>query len=110
MTTVTMPRPVKLWKPPTRRDYQPKPMDAGQRVAWSREVPARQGEDLGIYGRVQIPGSVETREGEIWSAGPSVNTWWVVPDGTREAVMIRRAGKRDIYRAGDNGLYEPDAS
>ena len=70
--SVTAARP-KPWKPPARREFAPKPMDPGQRVSWSVEIPARQGEDLGIYGRVQIPASIETRHGEIWSAGPSAN-------------------------------------
>ena len=95
---------VRPWKPPARREYRPKPMDPGQRVSWERTLPAVRGEDRGIYGRYDVPARVETITGEIWSGGPSANTWWVVPDGIRAAVMIRRAGKRDIHD--DGALYE----
>ena len=27
--------------------------------------------------------------GVVWSHGPGVGTWWVIPDGEREAIVVR---------------------
>ena len=32
----------------------------------------------------------------------------MIPDGTRDAVLIRRQGRRDYLREGDSGLYQPE--
>jgi hypothetical protein len=96
-----MSRPA-MWKPPARREYNPKPMDPGQPVTWlvrvdgRYTVPARM-ED-GVYHGPSgewIPGYTYERTGTIWSQATSPASWWVAPDDDpANPVIIRRHGKK----------------
>jgi hypothetical protein len=99
-----------MWKPPARREYQPKPMDPGQRVAWSVTIPGRWERPGYMDGDVYrgpsgkwIEDVTYTREGTVWSVATSASCWWVVPDDAPgNAVVVRRAGKsQHSHREGE---------
>jgi hypothetical protein len=62
-----------------RREYQPKPLDPGQPVSWTRATPGHwTGEQWGDG--EWVPGATTERTGVIWSAGPHPRGLWVTPD------------------------------
>lgn len=94
---------VAMWKAPPRREYKPKPMDAGQRVTWTART---EGYYVGGYSptAVYVPQVDVQRAGVIWSDGSAPHTWWVLPDDDPlNPVIVRRAGakQRMQYRAGE---------
>lgn len=104
---------VAMWKPPARREYNPKPMDPGQVVVWTVRidahwtVPPRY--DGGTY--TQGIGWVEAVEyeriGTIWSEGASPSTWWVLPDDDQfNPVIVRRAGKKHRFQYAEGELFQ----
>ena len=66
-------------KPPARRDYRPKPLDAGQEIIWTREIHGHwTGATWGAG--TWVPSEYVIRTGVIWSAGPHPRSLWVTPD------------------------------
>lgn len=104
-----------MWKPPPRRDYNPKPMDPGQVIVWTYRIeghwtvrPSRDA-DTGAFteGEGWIPSVKTERIGIIWSEGSSPSTWWVLPDDDMlNPVLVRRAGKRADYGFKEGDLFQ----
>lgn len=86
-----------MWKPPTRREYRPKPLDPGQPVQWQHEIPGRWTGPSWGSGE-WIPGERVTRTGTVWSAGPVPSSLWVIPDDSREPVAVKLPSPRDRER------------
>jgi hypothetical protein len=91
-----------MWKPPARREYAPKPMDAGQPVTWTVKVdgrwtiPAHMDGDVyhGPAGEYIKPHAY-TRTGTVWSVATSASCWWVQPDDDPlNPVIVRRHGRK----------------
>lgn len=102
-----------MWRAPARREYNPKPMDPGQRVTWTVTIPGRWERPGSMDGDVYhgpsgkwLEAVTYTREGTIWSQATSASAWWVVPDDDPvNPVVVRRAGKsQHQYREGQ--LFE----
>lgn len=105
---------VEMWRPPARREYAPKPMDAGQPVTWTVKVdgrwtiPAHMDGDVyhGPSGEYIKPYSY-TRTGTVWSVATSASCWWVVPDDDpRNPVIVRRHGKKFSLDCREGELYQ----
>lgn len=101
-----------MWKPPARREYNPKPMDPGQVIVWTHRihgrwtVPSHYDAAANVYTPAEgwIPPVDTERIGVIWSDGSAPSTWWVLPDDDMlNPVLVRRAGKRHTpeWREGD---------
>ena len=95
-----------------RKAYAPKPMDPGQAVTWTVRIDGHYAVpphyENGDYrgGTGWIDAVEYSRQGIIWSPGSSASTWWVIPDDSpSDAVLIRRAGKRD-YRDTEGTFFE----
>lgn len=102
MATANATRKVPTWKAPSRREFNPRPMDPGQPVTWTVKVdgrwtiPARMEGDVyhGPSGQYIEPYSY-TRTGTVWSVATSASCWWVVPDDDpHNPVTVRRHGKK----------------
>jgi hypothetical protein len=98
-----------MWKVPPRREYNPKPMDPGQRITWTVTIPGRHEHPGYMDGDTYhgpagkwIEAVTCTREGVIWSVATSASSWWVTPDDDPAGpVVVRRAGKsQHQYREG----------
>lgn len=109
MTRVTM------WKAPARREYSPKPMDAGQRVTWQLVIPGHyavpphydEEADTYIEGIGWTEPVTHERSGVIWSAGPAPRTWWAVPDDEPlTPVVIRWSGRKRAGEPAPGDLFE----
>lgn len=114
MATANATRKPAMWKMPSRRDYNPKPMDPGQPVTWTVKVdgrwtiPAHMDGDVyhGPSGEYIKPYSY-TRTGTVWSVATSATCWWVVPDDDpRHPVIVRRHGKKFSLDHNEGELYQ----
>ncbi len=104
-----------MWKPPSRREYKPKPMDPGQVIVWTVfidahwTVPPRHDPETGTFteGIGWVRAVEYERIGTIWSEATSASSWWVVPeDEDPDPVVVRRAGKRDNCARREGTLYQ----
>lgn len=96
----TAPAKLTTWKPPPRkREHSPKPLDPGQPIEWTHDIPgywtgAKWGE--GEW----VPGYEVTRAGRVWSIGTTASTRWAVPDDDpADVVEVKLPGKRDWGRS-----------
>lgn len=97
-------KPIRAWRPPARRDYNPKPADPGQRITWTRHEPGHWTKLPDTWGGrmpddsdyVQ-PRNIE-RTGTIWSDGPRARTVWVQPDdaGHGDMVLVEYRTAHDV--------------
>jgi hypothetical protein len=113
MTALNATRKPTMWQVPPRREYNPKAMDAGQRVTWHVRIDGHYANpprfEGGEYrgGTGWVDAVTYTREGTVWSVATSASAWWVVPDDEPgNPVVVRRAGKS--YRHGwpEGALYQ----
>lgn len=103
---------VKPWKPPTRREYKPKPTDAGQRIEYVRITPAHwEGRTWNPQGQLLTQGTwvdetVEIRTGTVWSVAMVGTEFWVQPDDdTMHPVLVKKATKT-AWQARHGEFYE----
>jgi IclR helix-turn-helix domain len=93
MSNATLP----MWKAPSRRQYNPKPLDPGQAITWTKEIPGRwTGESWGQGD--WIPGQTVNRTGVIWSDGPLPSSVWVHADDVNETVAVKIPTPRMVQR------------
>jgi len=103
-----------MWKPPTRREYNPKPMDPGQVTVWTVKrdghwtIPARWDGTAYTPGAGEwIPEARTERIGTIWSEGSAPSTWWVLPDDDMlNPVIVRRAAKKHQGEYTEGELFQ----
>jgi hypothetical protein len=108
---------VKMWKPPPRREYRPKPMDPGQPVTWTARTagywtgpPQHSGDGEPYWYKPGTEWHEPTRSqwaGVIWSDGPAAGTWWVCPDDDpQHPVVVRRHGRKFSSEWREGELHE----
>lgn len=90
--------PLKPWTAPTRKAYKPKALDAGTRVSWTYSSQPYWFGEPGKPGSEWMHESIVTRSGVVWSEGPYPTTWFVLQDGERTPVLVKRATKTDKGR------------
>ena len=103
-----------MWKPPARREFSPKPMDAGQRVTWTVTIPGSWERPGYMDGDVYhgptgkwIEAVTYSREGVIWSPATSASSWWVQPDDDpANPVVVRRQGRKFSCEHREGELFE----
>lgn len=113
MTATNATPGTRMWKVPPRREYNPKPMDPGQRVTWHVRIDGHYAnpprfEDGEYRGGTGWADAIEfTRAGTVWSVATSASAWWVVPDDEPgNPVVIRRAGKSYRHHWPEGTLYQ----
>jgi len=103
-------------KAPARREYNPKPMDPGQRIQWVKITQAHwEGRVFGGGGwsaTLISPGTWveevrEVRTGIVWSVAATPSQWWVQPDDSpSRPVLVQRQGKKFAHGLKEGDLYE----
>jgi len=86
-----------MWRAPSRRDYRPKPLDPGQTITWTKEIPGRWTGPTWGQG-TWIPGKVVTRTGTIWADGPLPSSVWVQADDVNETVAVKMPTPKMVQR------------
>jgi hypothetical protein len=98
------------WKPPSRRQYNPKPLDPGQPITWTKEIPGRWTGATWGQG-TWIPSETVNRIGVIWSDGPLPSSVWVQPDDVNETVAVKLPTLKMVQRGrgpAEMPSYGPD--